>query len=786
MRETLAFFRRVNFRHLYERRLRTFLTLSGVAAGVALIFSINVINGTLASTVRSSMRLLAGEAELEVAATDLSGLPQETVREVAAVEGVERVAPVTRTVARTTRGDESTKALWLGVTFEFASLFSSEPGPLSDVRLTGDTGAFTGGVVLAERLAQRLDAAPGAEISVQTPRGPRSVEVAGVLSGSVLDAVNGGDFGIMGLPAAQHLFDKAGRVDSIYVVTSPDAQPAGVQGDLEQALDGAATVGPPGERARAFERTFGTLQLLTSMAGVVALFVALFVVYNTMSMTVAERRREISLGLALGTRRRRIFGAFLTEAALLGALASTVGVVLGYFLARALVAEAIEGYRFVLPETTNGDVTVSARGAAFSFTGGVVVSVIGAFVPIKRILAMAPIEFLRPRAPFAPALSDIRTRAAVVALVVSAAATAVSIVLYLREPTPLVASAGLVALLTGVTVMLLWCVPWGIAAARRALGAGFGTVGRLAGTALERNIARTTATTAALLLSLGMVVGVGTAVESIEAQVARSAQGWFGAPLYVSSTSFNGFGSDQPLDRGFARRLEKVEGVAHAYPGRYGFVDIDGDQTIIYAISVARAAREGATDHLSSAGVDQEEFVATLGRGDVMISRYAARALSLEEGDTIAVPTPTGTREFDVGGVYDDLVPFYSMYMEHDTYAAAWDDPKVDSIALLPESSASASVVARHVEEYLERRDLPATVETRAEVIGGVGDISEGLVSIARAIQLAALIVAALTIANTMFIAVIERRWEFGLSRAVGMTPRQLGHNVFLEASAIG
>ena len=786
MNESFGFFRRVNLRHLVERRLRSLLTTAGVAAGVALVFSISVINGALVDTVRSSMRIVAGEAELEVAATDLTGLPERFVDRVAAADGVERAVPVTRVVSRTGGESGHSKTLWLGVTAEFPTLFPSDAGSPAGITVDQGRALLAGGALVTQQLADEIGARRGDAVEVQTPNGARSISVAGVLSGSALQAVNGGDFAVMTLPAAQELFDKGGRVDSIYVVTEPAAPLEDVKSALERELEGAGTVAPPGERAAVFERSFGTLQLLTSMAGVVALFVALFVVFNTMSMSVAERRRDISLALSLGMTRKRIFASFLIEAGVIGAVASVIGIAAGFALAATLVTDAVDGYRFMLPETTSAPLHLSASTVSFTLIAGILVSVLGSWVPVRRVLSVAPIEFLKPRTPFYSATSRGRSRAARIALLVAGGLTVSGIVAYSRTAASWLAGATLITLMTSVTLALIWVVPVAIRIVRKVLQTLFGPAGRLAGDALARDAGRTTATTAALLLSLAMVVGVGSAVESYDAQIARSARGWFGAPLYVRASSFTGFGSDQPMTVALVDELEKIEGVDHAYPGRYGFVNLEGDQAVIYAISVAEAAEDGATRSLSSAGIEQEEFIETLGSGGILVSRFTADALGIEAGERLSLPTPSGERSFDVGGLFDDLLPFYSVYMEHRTYEDAWADHKADAFALIPEEGASLAALERSVTEFLEEKDVPAEVMSRDQVIGGIGEITEGLVSIARGIQLAALIVAALTIANTMFMTVVERRWEFALSQAVGMTRRQLGKTVFLEAAGIG
>ena len=779
-------FRRLNLRHLRARKMRVALTVSGVGAGVALVFSIGLINDTLVSAVRSSSRALGGAAEIEVAATDLTGLPASAVGRIGDVEGVQDTVSVVRTVSRTAVRDRSLEVLYLGVTPEFASLFPKRLGEFTDFEVSGGFGALVGGAILSEKVADELHASVGDTVRVQTPRGPRAVEVAGFVSGGALEVVNGGDFAVMWLPAAQSLFDKADRVDSVYVVTDPDVPVGSVEDQLVDELGGAALVGPPGERAEVFERTFSTLAFLSSMAGLVALFVAVFVVYNTMSMTTSERRTEISLALALGASRRQVFASYLGEAAFIGAIASLGGGLAGLALARVLVSSAIEGYRFVLPETTNGVMSVRPITLAVAVTSGVAVSIFGAFVPVRRVLSVAPIEFLRPQAPFDLGERPVHRGLTTMLFVIGLAVTAALVTGFVVTDLTWMGMASIATALATITFFLPLAVPVGIAIIRPFLQRIFSTEGRLAADALANNLRRTTMTVAALLLSLGMVVGVGSAIESLNAQVDRSAHGWFGAPLYVSASSYTGFASDQPLPGDLESELEKVEGVAHVYPGRYSFVNVGGEQAVVYALSVAEAAEDGSTEVLSAPGTDQDEFLRDMSGGGVVVSRFTARRLELEEGDRLSLPTPSGRHAFPVMGSYDDLVPFDSMYMEYRTYIDHWKDEKADRFAVLPEDGASHSAVTARLERLLDARDVPAEVQTREEVIGEVQDLSAGLISIARGIQLAALIVAALTIANTMFMAVLERRWEFGLQRAIGMGRSQLGRTVVVEAAGIG
>ncbi|MDQ4065600.1 MAG: ABC transporter permease, partial [Actinomycetota bacterium] len=393
-----AVVRLMNVRHLLHRKLRTGLTVSGVAAGVALVFSIAIINATLLSSFRASLRALAGSAELEVAAADQAGIPQAWVDKVRGVTGVERAVPVIRTMTEISGSGEAMRVLVVGVTPEFTTLFPEDLGELGNVEIRGGFGG-TRDILLSRTVADAIRARVGDGVALEGPEGSREVEVSGTVSGGALAAFNSGAVAIMTLDGAQDAFAKRERVDSIFVVTDADAPLTEVTAALERATGGGAIVGPPGERGRGLERVFGGLGTLLSMAGTVSLLVALFIVYNTMSMSLAERRKEISMALSLGATRVQVFGAFLAEAFAFGVVATTAGILAGLGLATILVQRAADAYE-IFATDVGGPLVVAGSHLLVAAVGGIGVALLGAYLPARKVMSVAPIEALRPDASY--------------------------------------------------------------------------------------------------------------------------------------------------------------------------------------------------------------------------------------------------------------------------------------------------------------------------------------------------------------------------------------------------
>ena len=789
MRGLLAFVRRVNGRHLMEKRLRTLLTIGGIAAGVALVTSITVINSTLLSSVRDGIRNLAGAAELEVAAADETGLPMSAVGDVQGVDGVDLAVPVSRTTAHLKGPAGESDTMVLGAGPEFLRLFPSGLGETGRVAIEGSLGADGQGVVLSAQVLDRLGASIGDRIGAETPSGSVDLEVTGAVSGPGVTLLNGGEIGTMALPAAQAAFDKEGHVDSIYVIVEEEVSPASVEASLDEVFEGAALVGPPGERGEAFERTLESIAALTSLAGAVSLFVALFVVYNTMSIALAERRRELSMAVALGARRRQLFAAFLAEAGLLGTIASVGGVGAGILLARVLVGRSAEQFAAVGIRST-GPLAVRPWHVVLGLVAGIVVSLAGSFLPARRIMRVAPVEALRPDAGREWARNRAGamrpgTTIALAALGVSGCVVGMGV--YIETGAYPVAVLALAAGLGGITTVLPIAVPLGVKVLRPLFARAFGTTGRLAADGLEKNPGRTSVTVGSLVLTLGLVIGVGGAVQSFDAQFRDFAAHWYSQPLYVQANSYSGgVESDQPLAGHFLEPLRRVEGVDNVLPFRYANLTVDGKQVIAYVHPVAGEAREDAVEGLSVGGVDSEPLVQALERGELVVARQMAERRDLEPGDTVGIATPRGVAEFTVGGLFNDLASFDSMYVSAETYRRGWRDDRADAFGVDPAPGVAIGGLERRLREVIRAEDIPAQVIRKEDQIENISATVDQIFSIAEGIQLAALVVAFLTIVNTMFTAVLERRWEFGLQQAVGMGRRQLGRTVVLEAAGIG
>ncbi|MDQ4065239.1 MAG: FtsX-like permease family protein, partial [Actinomycetota bacterium] len=463
--------------------------------------------------------------------------------------------------------------------------------------------------------------------------------------------------------------------------------------------------------------------------------------------------------------------------------------VAGLGLATVLVQRAADAYE-IFATDVGGPLVVAGSHVLVAAVGGIGVALLGAYLPARKVMSVAPIEALRPDASYEWAPKTTARAGTAVRLTLGLVGLAIATVCFIlsgsNPDAEWIVQVGLIGGFLGVTLLLPNVVPFGVRVLRPLLVRGFGAIGRLATDALEKNPGRTTFTAAALVLTLGLVIAVASALGSYKSQVQRMASAVIGAPIYVSARSFTGVVSDQPLEGDLAAHIEEVPGVDHVYPIRSVFLNVEGQQGLMFAIDVKDAVERGATSDISAMTNDPDAFLDGLQQGGVAIARGTAARHDVGIGDELQLRTPSGARDFEIISIYNDLVSFDALYIDYETYASLWRDDKVDQFGVLVEPDASVAQVSGDLRQTIARVDAPAQVLRKEQLVGRILEMIEGTFSLGQGIQLAALIVAAITVANTMFTAVLERRWEMGLQRALGMGTRQLRGSVILEAVGIG
>ena len=762
----------LNSRHLVSHRLRLALSITGIASGVALAVAVGGLTTSINAALRDASLAAATRASLEIRPVTQISMPDPVLAQVRATPGVLAAAGTVEasTFVRTASGRETSVAV---IGFE-PGILALAPRALVGANFAGDDPT---GLLIPSPLAAELGVGRQGSVGLYTPEGWQPVHVGGLL-GQAPGAPRAVSTGLL---TAQTLLGRPGRIDAVYVRTGPDS--AAVAAALSRALGPSVRVGPLALRTDDVRQITATVSVVLNVAAIVALFVGAFLVYNTMSMASVERAGEAAILRAVGARRRQTFWLLVSEGALLGAAGSLVGELGGLGLARILLAIRGAGLETLLPVNVS-HLVLSWQTLALAGVGGVLASMAAAAGPARRVSGADAAANLGPRAALEePAgAGGWRPLPAGVALVAVGAGLAAY---WVHAPTTALTlpTGAMLLFIAGVAVLVRPLVPalagWLLRPAESA-----GATVRLAAGELQRSPTRTAYTVGAVVLALALVVGVQVDIASFQNAFNEGLTRLVQADLIVRSRDWEPYGSSVGVDAGVASSIAALPGVAAAYPSKTLLTSYRGRIAPILAIAEQGYQRYGADPTVAPR--DRAINAAMVGGGRMLISASAAGRFGLHQGDSVTLDTPGGPRTFAVVGVYEDpsaVLPTF--YLTYEDVSASWGLTVTDVVDVFVKPGTSPASVAAEIRQTLVPR-FGLSPDTRAQFVGRLSAIVSSLQRLIGSVQVVAVLVATLGVANTLLISTFERRRDLGILRAVGMSRRQLRRMVVVESLMLG
>jgi putative ABC transport system permease protein len=609
----------------------------------------------------------------------------------------------------------------------------------------------------------------GDRLTVVTPQGPEEVTLTGIVRFGESGNLAGATVALFAADVALDRFSPDGSWSQADLLLDADADPAAVA-DRVEAIAGAGyevlTAQELVDEALAsiggFLDVFATALLV--FAGV-SLFVGAFIIFNTFSIIVAQRTRELALLRAIGASRRQVLTALLAEAGVTGLVASVLGVALGAGIAAAMGA-LLSAVGIELP---SAGLVLQPRTAVVGVAAGVLVTVVAALLPVLRSTRVPPVAALQAvAAPPAPRGGSARYVAG--GVVTAAGVAALAVGLFADGGIPVV-GVGAALVFLGVTVLSPLVARPIVRVIGAPVAAGFGVRGDLARENAMRNPRRTASTAAALMIGLGLVGFVTIFAASLKATATGAVDEIFAADLQVRSSTFTGLPTTL---RGELAALPEVGlvGVQETTEIRVG-----GRTTF------AAAMNPSTLDDLFALTM-VEGSTAALGRGGLLMAESVAESGGWSVGDRVPVQfARTGDTELVLRGTFTGAADIEYL-VDDATYAANVRTPQVFAVLLRFAEGVEPEAGRAAVEAAVA--DLPTAAVTdregfREEIEGSVNQ----LLGLVFGLLGLSVIIALFGIVNTLALSVFERVRELGLLRAIGMTRRQVRSMVRWEAVLI-
>ncbi len=769
---------RVVFASLLTHRARLALTALAVALGTGFMCGSFVFTASLTHGLDSVFAQASAGIDVEVRHVSPPGaiqgagsasarpVPASIAATIAALPGVSAV-----------QGSVSGRAVLLGhdgrpLPAPFVAALSwpaQAPFQVPFTHRAGQPPRAPGQVMIDRASARAGHFTVGGRIEVAVGGRARPFTISGLTGYGSADSIAGGSLVIFDLPTAQALFGRAGQYDTIQVKAVPGVTAQQLRDRIAPVLPaGAEAVTAAGASADEAHQLNSQLGILTdfflAFAGV-AMFVGAFVIWNTFSIMIGQRARELALLAALGAGRGQVFGSVLAEAAAVGSVAALAGAGLGVLVARGLAA-LLAATGVTLPIT---GVTVPAGQVALACAIGLVTTVAATLPPAYRATRVAPIRALRDAVPSPAGFSGRR-------LIAGLAAITAGVILLLAGLAGLAGRAPLAVTAAGAGLLFVGVTVTGpLLASPLAAAVGYpltwlpARTGALARGNTMRNPKRTSATAAALMVGLAVVTATSVLVGSARAMISQQISSAGKTSFYVQATN-----ADVGITPGLAAVLARQPGVRAVTGVRTTDATVAGAaHRSVDGIDPARISG------FTVLGVEQGSLAA-LNSGQMLVSRAAARAHQWRLGDVVTVGFGSyGESRLRIGGIFADVGPLADYLVSNATFTAD-TGRHADTVDLVKASPSARGQLQRLLAGYpgAQLLDQAAYARSRSSMLGSLLNLITALLGLA-------IIIALLGIVNTLALSVVERTRELGLLRAIGMRRAQLAQMITAESVII-
>lgn len=789
-----------------EHPLRTLLTLAGTALGVAVLVAVVLVNRTITRSVSAAIDDISGKADLQVSGGP-QGLEERLLETLRAVPGVYKATPIVQEIARIDPGPGPGPGQGQGGPGPLAALRGQQLTILG-IHMLGDDDHFRSyksteideikrdplvflnsstNLILSEEFARRHGLKVMDRIPLLTPSGRQEFTIWGLIRDERMARAMGGALAVMYYQAAQVAFQRGTQVDRFDVAVAQGQSPEQVRGAIAAALGPGATIEHPDRRGERVNNLLGSFRQALVIASALALLVGMFLIYNTISIGVAQRQAEIGTLRALGMTRGQVRALFTLEGTLLGLLGSALGIVLGLWLSRAMLIFMTRAVSEVYLLVHAEDVQLDRPLLLLSFLVGTLGATFSALWPAREATRVQPVQALRGTSLTSALVGEGRgSRMRVLAVVAAGILAAAWPVSRLQpiggQPIPGYAALGLVLL----AALLLTPATLALLASRLAgpLRALWGIEGQLACGNLRRDRGRAAITVGALLVSVSTVTALAVLLASFERSTLKWIDQTMPADLFITSASpFAASTRNAHMSGELYGPLRALPGVAEV--NRVRIVDLDYRDTAIKLVSfdwpVER--RHGSFTFLQG---DLPAADAALRGQGALVSENFARRFAVRPGDTVTLMSPGGPRALPIAAVIVDYTSDQGViFLDRAAYEAIWKDSRVDTYKLHLGEGADLERTRDLIKERFGDRYTLFVLSNR-ELKQEVRKILGQTFQLVDALQMVALLIATLGIVNTLLAAVLDRTREIGVLRAVGGLRRQVRRLILVEALLLG
>ena len=763
------------FRPILREKIRTTLTVLGIAVGVAVVVAMQLANQSALRAFRESVDAIAGRANFQIV-SDAAPLDERVLLSlrplwdrgvrfapVIDIEGVmEPQAVPVRLLAVDLLSDLHFRD------YRYASI---ETAPTRDP-MTQYLALFrSDAIILPAPFAREHALRLGSNVTLNVLGHRRTLVVRGILEARGPATAFNGAIAVCDIATAQRNFGLAGKLTRIDLLVPDESHVAQLK------LPVGTRIERPSRRNERVEKMLRAFRVnLYALAGV-ALLVGMFLVYNTVLISILRRRKDVGVLKTLGTAPRQIFVSFLGEGLLFGALGSVLGIAMGQLLSGGILRVVGRTINTLYVATQPEAVTLTPAVVATGVAVGTLLSLISALQPSLEAARVRPSAMIRPGLQQRVLHPRLLAFLAVICFALGAIVSRL-------PPVHGIAVAGYVAVLlvvAGFSLLAPAIVRTTARAAAPLLDRAFGIVGRLAAASLPASLRRTSVASAALSLATGMMVAVAIMVGSFRETVRiwvnqtvssdvwlRPSKGLANAQIALFPPEVGDAAERVP----FVAAVDRVRGRDIVY----------GDSIISVGSGEFRVAAQYGDLPMVTPRSSQKALSDAIAKNGAVVSESFSIKFDKRVGDVVTI----GSARFPITGIYRD----YSndrgvVVMDRALFVRTFGDHAINTIVVYLKPGVDRTRARRELERTFGPK-YGAFVVTNAEIRGEVMKIFDQTFMITYALLGVAIVVAVLGIVNTLAALILERSRELALLRVGGLTWGELRTMLVLESTLLG
>jgi putative ABC transport system permease protein len=759
------------------------LAIIGIALGVAVVVSIDLARNSAEYAFERSTQAIAGKATHRIIGGP-GGLDESIYTKLRVKQGLRLIAPVVQGYITISNENSRETLTLLGIDpfaerpfRDYWRVSSSRSNDLSGIMSSLITKPNT--VLMDSTTAQRLHVGPGEQLDVSIGTQQSRIHLLQLLANDTQSTVYTLENLVLAdIATAQELLGMTGRLSHIDLYIADDQSADEKIGQIKSILPDGVELLPAAARNQSVRQMTHAFHTNLTALSLLALLVGMFLIYNTMTFMVVQRRQLFGILRAVGITKQQLFRVILIEAITIGVIATLIGIVGGIGLGKILlqfVNRTINDLYFLLPVT---ELSLSPLTWVKGLLLGLVATVVAAILPAIEAAKVTP------RQAMSRSYLETRTRRLVSQTAMAGILSMLcgGIIISVSAKSIVAGFIGIFVIILGCTLMTPVITVTLMGLLSPVLKRLFGTAGKLAAHSIVATLSRTAVAIGALMVAFATVIGIGLMIDSFRLSVDRWLETTLRADIYVSTPGPSASGSYYKLEQNLAnsiRSLAEVDAVSGIR-----LVQIESTQ------GLTELAAYELTD-LSWGGFrfkhkyTEDIRSAFEGRDAVIVSEPYAYHNDVQPGDTVQLRTDHKYHDFMVVGVYYNYRSDQGIVaMSRKTYDRHWSDDSYSGFGVYTKPNTDIDRLRDSIRALAPDQSL--WIEDRHKILDDSMEIFDQTFAITEILRVLAAIIAFIGLFSALMALQLERTREFGIFRAIGFLPSQLWVLVVSETGLLG